>query len=91
MITPATDGPTTAAPLNTEELSAIAFIRSCLPTISITKDWRAGTSKALMVPVAAAAMSTSQYIAWPLELSRNRANDGIVNAACVVSSTERLR
>src|SRR5439155_248280 len=70
MITPATDGPTTAAPLNTEELSAIAFIRSCLPTISTTKDWRAGTSKALMVPVAAAAIRTSQYIAWPLELSR---------------------
>src|SRR5439155_19571922 len=91
MITPATDGPTTAAPLNTEELSAIAFIRSCLPTISTTKDWRAGTSKALMVPVAAAAIRTSQYIAWPLELSRKSENEGIVNAAWVTSRIERLR
>ena len=38
MITPATDGPITAAPLNNDELSAMAFVRSCRPTISMTND-----------------------------------------------------
>ena len=44
----------------------------------------------LMVPVAAAAISTSQYIAWPPELSRKSEKDGIVNASCVTSRMERL-
>ena len=91
MITPATDGPITAAPLKTDELSAMAFIRSCLPTMSTRNDWRAGTSKRLIVPVAAAATSTSQYWACPLALSAKSAKDGIVNADCVISRIRRFR
>jgi len=60
MIRPAIDGPMTAAALKTDELRAIAFMRSWRPTISIRKDWRAGTSNRLMVPVAAAATRTIQ-------------------------------
>src|SRR5438445_686545 len=80
MSTPASDGPTTAAPLKTDELSAIAFIRSCLPTISTMNACRAGTSKRLTVPVARAAMITIQYSSWPLALRAKSPNDGIVNA-----------
>src|SRR5712692_5149995 len=90
MITPATDGPTTAAPLKTDELRAIAFMRSCRPTISMTNAWRDGTSKRLMTPVAKAATITIQYCAWPVELSAKRTNEGTVNRDWVASSTLRF-
>ena len=51
---PATAGPTTRAPLNIDELSAIAFIRSPRPTISAMNAWRAGMSNALTIPTSAA-------------------------------------
>src|SRR3989304_2195619 len=40
--TPATAGPSTRVTLKADELSAIAFIRSSLPTISTKNDWRGG-------------------------------------------------
>jgi hypothetical protein len=46
----------------------------------MTKDWRAGTSNMLMAPVAKAATSTIQYWAWPVELTANSTNEGIVNS-----------
>src|SRR5438309_8705717 len=43
-------GPTIRAPLNIEEFSAIAFIKSSLPTMSTRNAWRAGMSNALTTP-----------------------------------------
>src|SRR5258708_10631408 len=51
---PATAGPITRAPLNIEEFSAIAFIRSSRPTMSTRKDWRPGISNAFTTPSRAA-------------------------------------
>src|SRR5438105_5307176 len=89
--TPAIEGPMTAAPLNTDELRAIAFIRSCLPTMSTRNDCRAGTSNRFIVPVASAARITIQYCAWPLALRMNSANDGTMKADWVRSRTFCLR
>ncbi len=47
---PATEGPTTRAALNMEELRPMALCRSFLSTSSTTKDWRTGTSTALIRP-----------------------------------------
>src|SRR5690348_10220533 len=88
---PAIEGPITADALKTEEFSAIAFIRSCLPTISTWNDWRVGTSRALMVPVASAASKTIQYWAWPVWVSAKRMNGGMTKADWVNSRTLRLR
>ena len=87
---PATAGPTTAAPLNTEELSAIAFMRSSRPTISIEKAWRAGTSKTLMRPTMKAAARTIGYCASPKWVSRKSAPEGTMNAVWVMSKIRRL-
>jgi len=43
--TPASAGPNTRAPLNSDEFNAIAFIKSSLPTISTTKLCRVGMSE----------------------------------------------
>ena len=48
--TPAMTGPIRRAPLKAAELSAMAFRRCPLPTISMTNDCLAGMSKALTVP-----------------------------------------
>lgn len=90
MSKPAIEGPITADALNTEELSAIAFIRSCLPTISTWKDWRVGTSSALIEPVASAATITIQYCACPVALATKSMRDGTTNADCVSSRMLRL-
>src|SRR5258708_25307022 len=91
MTRPAIAGATTADALKTDELSAIAFIRSWRPTISMTNAWRAGTSNRLMEPVANAATITIQYWAWLVALTANSTNDGIVKSDWVTSSTFRLR
>ena len=57
---PATAGPTTRAALNIAELSAMAFIRSSLPTNSTMKDWRAGRSIVLATPNRIASTATCQ-------------------------------
>ena len=56
--TPAMAGPITRAPLKIIELSAIALGKSSRPTISTTKVWRAGMSKAVTRPLTAARMIT---------------------------------
>jgi hypothetical protein len=91
MSKPAIDGPITAEALKTEELSAIAFIRSCLPTISTWKACRVGTSRALIVPVVSAATITIQYSACPVALSAKRASGGTTKAVCERSNTFRFR
>ncbi len=45
-------GPMTRARLKPPELSAIASPRSSFTTSSTMNDWRVGTSKALIVPLA---------------------------------------
>ena len=47
-------GPMMRAPLNMDEFSAMAFIRSSLPTMSTRKACRAGMSKAFTTPSKAA-------------------------------------
>ena len=56
--TPASDGPTTAAPFHIEEFSAIAFIRSSRPTISIANACRVGMSTTWIAPQTSAATIT---------------------------------
>src|SRR5436309_15251398 len=70
--TPATDGPITDAALKTEELRAIALVRSSRPTISMTNAWRAGTSKSWIVPQASAARKTIQTWATRAEVMKER-------------------
>jgi len=88
---PAIEGPMTAAALKTDEFSAIAFIRSCLPTISTWNACRHGTSSALMVPVATAATTTIQYCVCPVAVSMNSASGGTTKDVWVTSRTVRLR
>src|SRR5438045_9083568 len=83
MSRPATDGPITADALNTEELRAIAFMRSCLPTISTWNDWRAGPSSALMQPVVNAAELTIQHCAWPVAIARHSVNGRPTKPDCL--------
>src|SRR6266540_2675418 len=64
--TPATAGPTTRAALKSEELSAIAFMRSSFPTSSTTNDWRVGMSKALTTPRKAASAITQPTVTVPV-------------------------
>ena len=47
---PPMDGPTTIAMLNIVEFSAMAFVSTGRSTISRTKDWREGASKAFTTP-----------------------------------------
>src|SRR5438046_4160196 len=60
--TPATAGPTIRAALNMDELSAIAFMRSSLPTSSTMNAWRAGMSNALTTPKNTASTMTCHVV-----------------------------
>ena len=66
---PAMAGPMTRAPLNIEEFSAMAFIRSSLPTMSTRKDWRPGMSKAFTTPSRAASTKMCQTWTRPVSVS----------------------
>ena len=59
-------GPMIRERLKTDELSAIALSRSSLPTISITNDWRKGTSKAESVPRKTASAITQATVTRPV-------------------------
>jgi hypothetical protein len=73
---PARAGPMIRALLNIAELSATALPMSSRPTISTTKDWRTGMSKALAVPIARA-------------MTRSSGNDSIFAMATNASAIER--
>ncbi len=60
MSTPAMAGPTMRAPFMTTLLRVTALVRRSGPTISNTKVWRAGMSKALTMPRASANAKTIQ-------------------------------
>ncbi len=77
-------GPATRAPLNIEELSAIAFNKSSRPTISIRKDCRAGTSNAFTVPSSVARQIISHTRMRPPECpALQRVNASSIEATCV--------
>jgi len=64
--TPATAGPAARARLKSEALRETALGSSLRPTISKTKDWRAGMSTTCTAPPTAARRNTSQMVARPV-------------------------
>jgi hypothetical protein len=76
-------GPITRAPLNMEEFSAIAFIKSSLPTMSTRNDCRPGMSNAFTTPRKLASTNTCQT--WTLcdRVSAARMNASSIDATCV--------
>src|SRR5215472_18053518 len=81
--TPAIEGPMTAAEFQIEELSAIAFIRSSRPTISIANACRVGTSTTGIMPQTNAQASTIAYVAVWVNVAANRTSAGTMNAVWV--------
>ena len=57
------------APLNIDEFSAMAFIRSSLPTISTRNDCRAGISKAFTTPRSEASTKMCHTCTTPVRVS----------------------
>jgi hypothetical protein len=55
--------------LNAVELRAMAFMRSSLVTSSWMRDWRAGVSKALIVPSRNASAMTCHSCTMPIKVS----------------------
>ncbi len=64
--TPATAGPVARARLKSDALRETALGSSLRPTISKTKDWRAGVSTTCTAPPTAARRKTSHTVARPL-------------------------
>ena len=73
----------TRAPLNMEEFSAIAFIRSSLPTMSTRNDCRPGISKALTTPSSAASTNTCQTCTRCVSVSAARTKASSIDATWV--------
>ena len=90
MTTPATEGPTSLAPLNSPELSATALIRSSFPTISITIACRVGCSNAFDTPSTNARMYTCHSSASPVATSTARSNAWTIASARVARMRSRL-
>jgi len=88
--TPAIAGPITRAALNSDEFSAIAFIRSSLPTISTMNDCRMGMSNALAMPRIVARTRTCQTAITPVHTRIETVNASSMNATCIRMMTRRL-
>ena len=58
-------GPIKRVALNADEFSAMALARSSFPTISTKKDWRAGMSKAVAVPINVASTMMTPIVSRP--------------------------
>ena len=73
-VPPASSGPSMRATLNWIELSAMALVRSCLPTSEGISDWYAGPPNACAVPV----MNDSSRMCqtWTLPKYTSAASDG---------------
>src|SRR6266851_2432794 len=91
MITPPMLGPTMRAALKQAELSDTALPRSARPTISATKDWRAGPSSTLASPTPVASTATCQYSTWPPYTSAPSTSAWPPSTDWVTSSSRRLR
>ncbi len=72
-----------------EEFSAMAFIRSGLPTMSTMNAWRAGMSKALTTPSPAESTKICQIRTWPPSVSQASAKASSMDAVCVPMTTLR--
>src|SRR5436190_53084 len=88
--TPATAGPTIRAALNMDELSAIAFMRSSLPTSSTMNAWRAGMSNALTTPKNTASTMTCHVVTLPVHTSTANASASSICKPCVHTMRRRL-
>ena len=86
-VRPARRGPMSLEPLTMIELRAIALARSsfCLPTMSMTKDWRAGMSKALIRP-RKAARTKRCHATCPVNVRKARTNAWIMASIWVTRS-----
>ena len=80
---PATAGPTMRAPLNMEEFSAIAFIRSSLPTMSTRNACRAGMSNAFTTPSSVASTRMCHTCTFPVSVNAARRNASTMEAVWV--------
>ena len=87
---PATAGPTMRAILNMVELSAMAFIRSSLPTVSATKTWRADISNESEQPSTNAISATCQTCTAPDQVSAARMKASVMAMVCVEMMSLRL-
>ena len=83
-------GPTMRAPLNIEEFSAMAFIRSSLPTMSTRNACRAGMSNALTTPCRADKPKMCHTCTLPVRVSAARTRASSM-AAVWVAMTTRCR
>ena len=89
MMMPPIDGPMIRLAFTIDELSAMAFGRSARSsTISTTNDWRAGVSKALMIPCTTCRRSTCVTVITPPSVSTASATDCSIESTCV---TTRIR
>jgi len=88
--TPAAAGPTIRAALNIDEFSAIAFIKSPLPTSSAMKAWRPGMSNALTMPKNSASTITCHVVTLPVHTSAASASASSICKACVHTMRRRL-
>src|SRR6266478_1405998 len=83
-------GPTMRAPLKEAEFSDTALLRSERPTISATKDCRAGLSSTLASPTPVASTATCQYCTWPEATSAARARAWQPSTVWVTIRSRRL-
>ena len=78
------------AALNSEELRAIAFMRSSLPTISTRNACRIGMSNALAMPRIVASSSTCHTAITPVHTRIATVKASSMNAICMKMITRRL-
>src|SRR5260370_1295803 len=83
-------GPTMRAPLKDAEFSDTALLRSERPTLSATKDCRAGLSSTLASPTPVASTATCQYCTWPEATSAARARAWQPSTVWVTIRSRRL-
>ena len=87
---PATPGPTSRAELKDALLRPTAFGRRRIGTISETKAWRAGLSKALTMPVSVASTYTCHNSTVSVSTSMASAAPVSAIAACVTTRSCRF-
>ncbi len=90
MASPAMAGPTMRARLNEALLRPTALVSSCGSTISLTKDCRAGASKAVPTPKTKASTYTCQGSATPVTASTPSRSAGAAIITWVTWSRRRL-
>ena len=90
MIVPAAAGPMMREQCTTTLFNATAFKTRSEPTISTTKDCRAGLSKAKTVPRTKTSASTIHGSTSPLRVRPKSVSAGTISDSCVIVSSVRL-